>query len=372
MNETRGEDLLQGGLDGALDAADSSELQALLAADPAARDRSADLERLAALLDDLRRATAPPDLARGVMTRIAPLVVESDARRKALATGGGPMSKKIMWGLAAAAAVVLGVFAVKGFPPVDDTQGTIGAAKRYNAGQLGDQDVQVGDTTVQDFLQSDTFAAIVKDPDAVKLLSDPGLAKLLADPGFARNLADADFGRALSDPGLARALADPALARFFGDANLSRVLLSGDLQKALNDADFVARLKVNGDLARTLSDVELGAKLKLGSDLARALTDVDLAKALGDPALARLMLNADFQKSLSRPGVAKALSDQSLARALGDPAFGKVLLSGELGRALANPNFAQALSTSRLSVALKDASFASAFARLSGGFAATK
>ena len=73
---------------------------------------------------------------------------------------------------------------------VDDAQGTIGAAKRYNAGQLGDQDVQVGDTSAQEFLQSDTFAALVKDPDAVKLLGDPGFAKLLTDANFARALGD--------------------------------------------------------------------------------------------------------------------------------------------------------------------------------------
>ena len=93
------------------------------------------------------------------------------------------MSKKIMWGLAAAAAVVLGVFTLKGFPPVDGTQGTIGAAKRYDAEQMTDKDVTLGDTSTQNFLQSDTFAAIIQDPNTVKLLSDPGVSKALKDSG---------------------------------------------------------------------------------------------------------------------------------------------------------------------------------------------
>ena len=72
-----------------------------------------------------------------------------------------------MWGLAAAATITFAVFAMKGFPPAGyGTEGTIGAAKKYQAQQLADKDVVLGDAAVQEFLQSDTFDRLMKDPNA--------------------------------------------------------------------------------------------------------------------------------------------------------------------------------------------------------------
>ena len=60
------------------------------------------------------------------------------------------MARKVMMGLAAAAAVVLGVFAVTGYPPIGrGTEGSIDAAKRYQSQQLAAKDVVLGDTAVR-------------------------------------------------------------------------------------------------------------------------------------------------------------------------------------------------------------------------------
>ena len=45
--------------------------------------------------------------------------------------------KKLIWGIATAAAIILAIFAMRGFPPVEHgTEGTVGAAKKYQATQL--------------------------------------------------------------------------------------------------------------------------------------------------------------------------------------------------------------------------------------------
>ncbi len=250
MNHSRQDELLQGRLDGPLDAGDASELQAALDSSDEVRARAADFDRLAALLADARNETADADVARDVMARISPKVVTITSHRMVQGMGGGRMSKKILWGLAAAAAIVLGVFAIEGFPPVDGTQGTIGAAKRYNGGQLGDQDVQVGDVAAQDFLQSDTFAAIVQDRGRREAPVGPRPAGRAPEPGprtgpqptrrSSKPSPIPAVGRALRDPALGKALGDPVVRQALSNPALGRALSDDALAKALTDSNLRA------------------------------------------------------------------------------------------------------------------------------------
>ena len=95
------------------------------------------------------------------------------------------MRTKVLWGLAAAAAIVLAFFSVTGFPPtLGGTEGAIGAAKRYQAGQIAASDVKLGDQSAQEFLQSDLFDKLMKDESVRKALTDPALVKAIADPSL--------------------------------------------------------------------------------------------------------------------------------------------------------------------------------------------
>ena len=88
------------------------------------------------------------------------------------------ISKKVVWGLAAAAAVVLGVWLVKGSSDVGGpTAGTVGVAKRYAAPQISDADVKLDASlqTVQAFLDSEAFGRVMTDPEAIALLGDPAV-----------------------------------------------------------------------------------------------------------------------------------------------------------------------------------------------------
>ena len=98
-----------------------------------------------------------------------------------------------MIGLAAAAAVVLVTFSITGYPPIGKgTEGTIGQANRYQAPQpqMSASDVKLGDTAVQEFLQSDMFDRLMKDENARKLLADASVRAMLADTAVNRSLRD--------------------------------------------------------------------------------------------------------------------------------------------------------------------------------------
>ena len=309
MHHLEDDDLLQASLDDALDLEQAADLRQRLAGDVALRERLRKLqfvrEQLADLADDGQEP--PAGLVSGVMNHVrGTRVVPFDRRRQLTIGGGAGMAKKVMMGLAAAAVIVFGVALYTGFPPVDHSQGAVGAAKRYDGGQLAAGDVQVGDQEAQAFLQSDTFDRLMKDPAAVKLLSDagirgelskPGVSQALSDPQIAAALSNSEFARALSSPELSRALTSADLAAALSDKGLQQALASADLRSALNRADVAAALK-GGDLKAAMASPE-PRQSAAGSgrrrrrfaaercrppfrtpDLAKALTQADLAAAL--------------------------------------------------------------------------------------------
>src|SRR6185369_11698722 len=144
-----------------------------------------DSDHVERLLDELGPAEPPAGFTAGVMARLAQTPASAHGRVVSFNGKGITMIRKVMWGLAAAATIAFAVFATKGFPPVGNgTEGTIGAAKKYQTQQLADKDVVLGDAAVQEFLQSDVFDRLVKDPNARALLADSRLSAALQDAGL--------------------------------------------------------------------------------------------------------------------------------------------------------------------------------------------
>lgn len=292
------EALVQGALDGSLSPEDQRTLDQLLASDPSVRARAAELDRLAALLQSVRQVDAPPSFAADVLARIRASndrVIEFSRGSKTAGTsavgGSMAMNKKVIWGLAAAAVLVLAVVGYVANPSVNQgTEATIGTAQRYQAPQIAAKDVAVGDTRTQAVLQTATWDAIVKDETLRTLLQDASFRAKLQDAELRQALADADILRALQAPNVARALADPEMAKKFNDP---------ELQKKLADADLRLALR-NQALSRALADTDFRAKL----------FDVNVMAALAGPA---------FQM---------ALKDRGFARVLSDARFGEAMAAG--------------------------------------------
>jgi hypothetical protein len=115
--------------------------------------------RLAAMLARCKTPEHPADLRANVMKEIRPrLASMAPPPTRFLNKGVRRMTKKMLVGLAAAAVLVLAVFTYTGFPPdLSGTEGTIGAARRGVKPQMTAEDVKVGDTSAQAFLQSAAF-----------------------------------------------------------------------------------------------------------------------------------------------------------------------------------------------------------------------
>ena len=282
------EALLQGALDGTLDERQRAELARLLSENREARERAAELTALATLIDSLGPAEAPAGLVGNVLAQVShrPQAVRSSSTIQR----GVAVNKKILFGLAAAAAIVLAVITFYSNPPATTgTEATIGAAQRAQAPQLAAKDVKLGDTSTQQILQTETWDAIMKDEHVRTALQDASLRARLQDAQLRSALQDDAIRQALADPNLISKLRDPALAR------------------ALNDPNLAARY-----------------------------SDENLRAMLSNRAFAEALRSAEFRDALLRANVAAALRGDTMLRALRDSGFEAALRSQQFAAALAS------------------------------------
>ncbi len=260
MIDPKAEELLHASMDGQLTNEERAELDHLLESSSDARVRLTELQHMVHRLDELGPAEPPAELTRHVMDAV--VARHRDQDHVVTINGGMRMSKKFMIGLSAAAAVVLGVFVIRGYPPIGSgTEGSIGAAKRYQAPQLAAGDVKLGDASAQEFLQSDVFDRLMKDETARKALSDPAMRAMLADPAFAQALNDPALRQALNDPALRQALNDPALRQAMGNSAMAAALNSAAFRMALNNADFRDRF-ADASFRQALTNANMEAALQ--------------------------------------------------------------------------------------------------------------
>ena len=290
------EALLQGAVDGTLTPEEREALRQLLARNADARERVGELGRLNALLTSLGPAEAPPNLVADVLARVSPHSAAPQPVRKfvrAIPKRGEIVNKKLIFGLAAAAAVILAVITYTSYPPATEgTEATIGAAQRAQTPQIASKDVGLGDTSAQDVLQTETWDAIMKDEKLRSALQDAELRRLLED---------SQVREALKNEAVRQALHEAALARYLQDENLIkkgalneaalRSIGNARIEAALMNRAFVNALRANPNLAAYLSRPERLQALR-GEAMARLLRDARLEAALRsgarfDAALAR-------------------------------------------------------------------------------------
>ena len=226
------------------------------------------------MLRDLPEVDPPPALADNVMSTIV-CRARIETMSPTLMTKGRTMAKKVLWSVAAAAAVALVVMRVFGYPPVQDgTEATIGAAQRYQAPQISSADVKLEDAQLQAFLQSDVFR---------QLASDKVAQEALKNNDFRRALADASVRVALSSPDVVAAIAATAAT-----AGAPQALEANN-----------ARL----DAAK----VKLDAVLASSEALRVALASPLVAQAIANSALGVALVNSDAAFALSQQAAVNAV-----------------------------------------------------------------
>jgi hypothetical protein len=258
-------------------------------------------DRLDQLLHELGPAEPPPDLASAVMARVDSLT-DRGARQTSVRTNGVTFmtTRKAMWVLAAAAAVVLAVFIVIGFPKVDrGTEATIGAAQRYQAQQLTNKDVVVGDTQIQEFLQSETFDRLMKDDSARRLLSDRSVRVALSNPELVSQLTNDAVRVTLLNANVLAA---------FADSNLLNQLSQG-----ITDANIRVSIVNNAALS--------------GGIVSHILADANMVAALQNQAVWNALTNPSVRSALAANYAAVAFQSPAFVNAIQSPAFANAIVS---------------------------------------------
>jgi len=261
--------------------------------------------RLTQMLEDLGPADPPAGFVRQVMERIS-LEDRQQIRGRIIPfhKGGVAMVRKAVLGLAAAAAVVLAVYTIKGFPPVDrGTEGTIGAAQKYQAPQIGDNDVVLGDAAAQEFLQSEAFDRLLKDPEARSLLADKSVQAQLKNVAFLK------------------AARDPAVRDGLTSQALMKVLANHETRD-----EFTAQLKAT-----------------LSQQAVSQASATSIRSAVARDAVAQLMMDLSMKQALANPGVRSALAN---------PDFQSVLMKHDLAAGFLNVNVISALQARGIAAAL--------------------
>ncbi len=321
--------LLQGLIDGTLEPADREAAERLVQTNGDARRRSAELSELARLLDGLGGAEPPVDFSAQVMQAVSEVHVHAEINRtlehsgrrfflgerlSQLMDGGFGMGKKLMWGLVATAALALVVLKFLGYPPIDGAQGTIGAAKRYQADQIAPADVKVDDSA-QAFVQSDVFDQMLKDNDTRQLL------------------ANGSFRAALAAPEFRAALASPELVRALASAEFRATLASPEMVRALASPEMVRAL-ANPEMVRALANPEMVRALAAAPGFAQALANPGFVHALANPGFVHALASPGFVHALASPGFVHALASPGFVHALASPGFANALASAQMAQAL--------------------------------------
>lgn len=193
------------------------------------------------------------------------------------------MAKKVLWTVAAAAAVALVTLRVVGYPPVEKgTEATIGAAQRYQESQVSASDVKVEDQQFQAFLQSDLFRQLANDKAARNALNNPDLQKALADANVRAVLARTDVRTEIAN----------------NAKQLSRVEVV---------ANVIANLRLDAS-----SQAALEAALNVSPALLHAITNVNVADAIANSSLALVLVRPDAAVAVSNNAVLSALNQAAL------------------------------------------------------------
>jgi len=283
-------------------------------------------QKLDAMLETLGGAEAPAGFANSVMNKVSQTRV-GDTHDTLLAkskiipwfSNGGivmTVTKKAMWGLAAAAAVILVVFVARGgFPTVDRTEGAIGAAKKYQAPQIAANDVTTGDASVQEFLQSDEFDRLLKDPEALSLFRNATMRDALSQRGFADAIRQTDVRREMQSG---------MFHQIFSDAQARSVL-----QDAMN-----ANIQANARSASLNASLHNIKSVDARNALERALNDVNLWQAISNRDLQRVMDSSAMRATLARADVKVALNNAAVLHALTRTNFDAAIRSNAFEAAL--------------------------------------
>ena len=243
-------------------------------------------DEVTSTLNDLPQVDPPSTLVNDVMAAIAGRNPARTTHPSVIPTRRGKiMAKKVLWIVAATAALALITMRLVGYPPVEKgTEATIGAAQRYQSPQISSADVKTEDAQLQAFLQSDLFRQLTTDKAAREALKNKDFQKALQEPAVRAALASSDARDAIGNArvaGDAAALAKSDVAfQAALDANAALKAAfesSPALRAALASPDVVAALRVSDALGAVLAQQDVSIRLANDAAIRAVLSAPDVA-----------------------------------------------------------------------------------------------
>jgi hypothetical protein len=237
-------------------------------------------------LNDLPPVDPPSTLVNEVMSTIASRRAARVTHPSVIPTKRGEiMAKKVLWIVAATAALALITMKLVGYPPVEKgTEATIGAAQRYQSPQISSADVKTEDAQLQAFLQSDLFRQLTTDKTARQALKNKDFQKALQDPAVRAALASSDVRDAIGSVKLGVA-GDAALAK--SDVYLRAALdANAALKAAFESSPALRAALVSPDVIAAMNSASLSAVLSKADVAMLVSSDVALNAVLSAPDVA--------------------------------------------------------------------------------------
>jgi hypothetical protein len=231
-------------------------------------------------LNDLPPVDPPSTLVNDVMSTIASRSAARATHSSFVPTKrGGNMAKKVLWIVAATAALALIAMRLVGYPPVEKgTEATIGAAQRYQSPQISSADVKTQDAQLQAFLQSDVFRQLTADKAARQALNNKDFQKALQDPAVRAALASSDVRYVIGNLRVADAA---ALAK---SDILNRALeANAALKVAFESSPALRAALVSQDVIAAMNSKALDAVLSKADVAMLVSSDVVLRAVLSAP-----------------------------------------------------------------------------------------
>jgi hypothetical protein len=279
--------LIQDVLDGTATPEQRQRLETTLANDETARARYRELESVFTSLRSVGPSEAPAGLRDSVLGEIARQrstdprlrdsssaferglvdkirdVVSGRAGFGSLISEWRPGMKKQSWVILGTIVVVggIGIVAVSGlWPPKNGVEGTIGGANRYHAPQIAESDVQLGDTDLQAFIQTDTFHRMAIDPEFRAAVKDAAFRSALSSREFAMVAQKNEFAH----------LATTGLIGLLGRSDFQMLAKSPDFQRAAEEALQAWRLERAEEAGKALSMIATAKTEAERNSLAKA------------------------------------------------------------------------------------------------------
>jgi len=260
-------ELIWADLDGELSAADRRTLAQGLAEHPEAARLQREARELTAVLSQVEDVEVPADLSvalRHVIhqranavtptpTNISELRLNPENDTHSTSTPSTVSNTQLPMrrsqrvfpiGLAALVLVALGVIFVTNKTSIEtsDLQGTIGTAVKYSTDQIAAEDVQLSEDAVQEWMQSDVFDRLARDPQAQAALANDAFRDALANDAFRDALASDAFRQALVSDAFRTALANDAFRDALSNDAFRSALASDAFRAALANDAFRAAL----------------------------------------------------------------------------------------------------------------------------------